>query len=107
MSNTTFTISTTTELLDEIKKKHRNVSNFFNESAKYRLKEYRTQKRTEFMWYIALPCLGFLTTVGLTLYFLSLFFYIVMGICGIYLMIFGFLYYDKYHRMDRYEYYNK
>lgn len=98
MSKTTFTISTDTELLNWIKTQTDNVSNYFNDAVKYKKNEYKNRKKTEFMYYIGLPFLGVIGSIAATLYFLSLFFYILTSIISIYLMVFIFLYYDKYYR---------
>uniref|UniRef100_A0A6M3LZM6 Uncharacterized protein n=1 Tax=viral metagenome TaxID=1070528 RepID=A0A6M3LZM6_9ZZZZ len=103
MGTTIFTISTTTELLDEIRNKTGNVSNFFNIAARYKLKEYHNRKLTEFMLYIAIPALGFIGSIAATIYFKTLFFYTLMGIGAIYLIIFVFLFYDKYYRNKKEE----
>jgi len=101
MSNTTFTISTTEELIGKIKEKNPNISNFFNEAALYRLSEQKTQKRVEFMWFIALPFLAFLGLLYLTLYLKDMFFYILMAILAIYLIIFIYLFVDKHYRSKK------
>ena len=102
MGNTTFTISTTTELIEEIKKHtDNNISSFFNKAACFQLNQYKLQRQTEFMWYIALPFLGFIGCIGATLYFESIFFFILMSVSGIYLIIFITIFINKYRRKKK------
>lgn len=101
MGNTTFTISTSTELIEEIKKHTDNVSSFFNGAVRFQLNQYRTQRQTEFMWYIALPFLGFIGCIGATLFFESIFFFILMAVSGIYLIVFITIYINKYRRRKK------
>ena len=59
--------------------------------------ETRESKRIlDFMYFVSIPFLFFVVTLGLTLFFGSLFFYVLSGISGIYLFIFFYLFYNKY-----------
>jgi len=95
------TITIDDELLKNIKKQIKNshtsnVSNFFNEAARFKLNQYKNQYQTEFMWYIALPFLGFIGCLYATIYLASMFFFIITGVVGLYLIIFITLFLKKY-----------
>jgi len=71
-------------------------STFINQSIDFMIKTHESKRAIDFMYFISIPLLFFLITVGLTLYLASLFFYLLMGISGIYLVLFTFLFYNKY-----------
>jgi len=71
-------------------------STFINKSIDHMFKTLETTIIIDFMYFISIPLLFFLITLGITLYFASVFFYLLMGIAGIYLMVFVFMFYNKY-----------
>ena len=101
MGNTTFTISTSTELLNEInilikKEQFKNTSDFFNKTGLARVNDFKSRYLSDFIYYLGFSTLAFLSMVFLSLTFLSLFFYIITIILGIYLVILFYLFYNKY-----------
>ena len=71
-------------------------STFINKSIDYMVKTYESQFIIDFMYFISIPLLFFLIVIGLTIYLASIFFYLLSGISGIYLVLFVFLFYNKY-----------
>lgn len=71
-------------------------STFINTSIDFMIKTQESKRIVDFMYFVSVPILFFLITVGLTLYLASMFFYLLTGISGIYLVLFTFLFYDKY-----------
>jgi len=99
---TGFSLSTTTERLSKVDGFIGNNSNyadraaFINDAIDKFFEAYNAKFVIDFMYFIGVPLFLFLISVGLTLYLVSLFFYIITGISGIYLMIFFFLFYNRY-----------
>ena len=94
-------ISTTEDRLirldDFVKKnKYSDRSSFINESIDFYIKHIQARHLTDFMYYIGLPFLMFLITVGLTLYFVTMYFFVITATSGIYCIIFIFLFHNKY-----------
>ena len=106
MGNTTFTISTTTELIDEINKlignKHyNNISDFFNKTGWSQINDIRNRFFSDFIYYLGFPTLAFLGLVFLSITLINLFFYILTIIVGIYIVVLFHLFYNKYHKEKR------
>jgi len=72
------------------------VSTCINESIDLNRRGIENKKSIEFMYFICIPLGLFLGCLGLSLHLASLFFYIVSVIFGFYLMIFVYLFYNKY-----------
>lgn len=99
----TFTFSTTDERLNKTrnlvsndKNRYPDVSFVINLSLDQFFKNMNTNKIIDLMYFVSIPLLFFLVCIGITLFTASLFFYILTGLSGIYLMIFGFLWFNKY-----------
>ena len=95
------TISTTEDILNNInfyvkKGFYKDVSTFFNMGATLLIKTHKNNNIVDFLHYVFPGVFFFLGCVGTTLYLGSLFFYILTGISGMYLMVFVYLFYDKY-----------
>jgi len=93
--------STSDERLDKIDSFIKNGhtsdrSTFINQSIDFYFRSLESKKIIDFMYLISIPFLFFLTTIGITLFFASLFFYIVSTVSGIYLIIFFYLFYNRY-----------
>ena len=100
------TFSTTKDRIDKIDKfvisndtPHRSA--FINKAIDEYFKQIETRKLLDFMYFIGLPFFAFLISVGVTLVINSLFFYIISAIFGFYLMIFIFLYHNKYKEVKK------
>jgi hypothetical protein len=65
-------------------------------SLDFMFKTLESKHLIDFMYFVSIPFLFFLVVIGLTLYLTSLFFYIMSAISGIYLIIFFYLFYNKY-----------
>lgn len=101
MGNTTFTISTTTELLKDInvlitKNQFKNTSDFFNKTGLARVNDLKSRYLSDFIYYLGFPTLAFLSMVFVCLTFPSFFIYIITIIVGIYIVILFYLFYNKY-----------
>ena len=59
-------------------------------------KDRETQRTVDFLQYITLPLFFLIVTIGLSLYIVNIFFYILACLAGIYMMIFIYMYYSKY-----------
>lgn len=92
----TFTFDITKERYNRVKKQSSNISLFINQSIDFYIIHLQTRHLQDFMYMIGLPFLVFLIMTGLTLYFATLFFYLLTSISGIYFTIFVFLFYNKY-----------
>ena len=73
-----------------------NMGACVNSALDLLFKTHETKKSLDFMYWIALPFFFFLILVGICLLFPSFFFYILLSISGIYLIIFTYLFFDKY-----------
>ena len=71
-------------------------STFINTAIDFYLNHIRTKYLTDFMYFFGIPFFIFLVSVGITLYFSNMFFYVISSISGIYLIIFFYLFYNKY-----------
>jgi len=97
-----FCFDITSKRLEKVKKVVENhnmfptVSTFINKSIDFYLEHLRTRFLSELMYYIGFPALAFIGLIGITLLFPTLFLYIITGILGVYLLILGFLFYNKY-----------
>jgi len=94
-------ISTTEQLIDNIdilieKGCYKDFSSFMNIAADLLIKTHKNNIVVDFLHYIFSGVFFFLGCVGATFYLRSLFFYVLTGISGVYLMVFIFLFYDKY-----------
>jgi len=93
--------STTNERLQKIdafvqNKMFPDRSTCINAGIDLLVKDIEIGRTVEIMYNISLPLFFFLVTIGLTLFLRSLFFYVISGIMGLYLMVFIFLFYKKY-----------
>ena len=98
---TSFSLSTTSERIDKIDSfikegMYTTKKDFINDAIDKFFELHNTNYTIDFMYFIGVPLFLFLVSIGLTLYFSSLFWYIITGISGIYLMVFVYLFYDKY-----------
>lgn len=71
-------------------------STFINKAVDFWFETKESKRTLDFMYFVSIPFLFFLVTLGITLYFGSLFFYALFGISGVYLIIFFYLFYNKY-----------
>ena len=71
-------------------------STFINQSIDFMFRNLESKRTIDFMYFISIPFLFFLITLGITIYFGSLFFYVLFSISGIYLFIFFYLFYNRY-----------
>jgi len=108
MSNSTsFTLWTTVEVIEEVKnivknnKNYPTIASYINKAIYFYNKRNQEQKSIEFMYFICIPLGLFLGCIGLSLHLASLFFYIISVIFGIYLMVFVYLFYNKYFRGNK------
>jgi len=98
---TGFSLSTTVERMSRVDEfignsNYADRAAFINDAIDKFFESYNAKFVIDFMYFIGVPLFLFLISIGLTLYLVSLFFYILTGISGIYLMIFFFLFYNKY-----------
>ena len=91
-----FTFNIETERYKKVKQHSNNVSTFINTSIDYYMKHLETKFIQDMMYMIGLPFFIFLIMTGLTLYFVTIYFFVLTGISGIYFMIFAYLFYYKY-----------
>lgn len=75
---------------------YRDRSAFITQSVDLMIKTLESKRTIDFMYFIGMPLFFFLVCVGLTLYLASLFFYLLTGISGIYLVLFVFVFHNKY-----------
>ena len=71
-------------------------STFINISLDHMFKSIESKRILDFMYFVSIPFLFFLITLGITLYFGSLFFYVLSSVSGVYLIVFFYLFYNKY-----------
>jgi len=93
--------STTDERLNLIdafidKHKYPDRSTVINTAIDELLKKYKSIIYVDFLYWICIPLFMVLVCIGLTLYTASIFFYSILVIAAIYLIVFIFLFYDKY-----------
>ena len=98
---TTFTFSTTKDRLEKINilvdaNHFNNTSNFINKAIDFYIRDFENKKIMLFWYYICIPLFFFLICIGITLFTANMFFYILTGLGGINLMIFIFLFFDRY-----------
>jgi len=98
---TAFSLATTTERMNKVESfvgnnNYTDKAAVINAAMDKFFELYDSKYVIDFMYFIGVPLFLFLVSVGLTLYLASLFFYIIAGIAGIYLMIFFFLFYNRY-----------
>lgn len=97
-----FTFNIGLERLTKIKKHVTNpdtVTNFITRSIDHEITNLETRHLSDFIYYIGFPTLAFLGMVSVTLMFPSLFFYILTGVIGVYIIILFFLFYNKYKKV--------
>ncbi len=93
--------SSTTERIDRIDNLvsngfYPNRSTFINTSIDFLLRTHDINRIVDFLYFVAPGVFFFLGCVGLTLFLRSVFFFVLTGISAIYLMVFFYLYYNKY-----------
>ena len=71
-------------------------STFINKAIDLLIKTHKNNIVVDFLYYVFPGVFFFFGCVGATLYLNSLFFYILTGISSVYLMVFVYLFYDKY-----------
>jgi hypothetical protein len=71
-------------------------STFINTGIDFLLKTHNTNRVMDFLYFIFPGVFFFLGCIGATLFLRSLFFFVLTGISGLYLMVFIYLYYNKY-----------
>ena len=71
-------------------------STFINTAIDFLIKTHKNNIFVDFLHYVFPGVFFFLGCIGATLYLRSLFFYVLTGISGLYLMVFIYLFYDKY-----------
>jgi len=67
------------------------INNFIDHG----LKNLEINKIVDFMQFVAFPLFFFMVSLGISIVTPSIFFYILSGLAGLYLIIFGSLYYRK------------
>ena len=67
-----------------------------NHAIDFFFKTNETKRIVDFMYFVSIPFLFFLITLGITLFFGNLFFYLLFVVSGVYLFIFFYLFYNKY-----------
>ena len=67
-----------------------------NQAIDFFFKTNEIRRTVDFMYFVSIPFLFFLITLGITLYFGNLFFYVLFAVSGMYLFIFFYLFYNKY-----------
>ena len=60
------------------------------------IKTHNTNRIIDFLQFVFPGVIFFLGCIGATLFLRSLFFFVLSGISGLYLMVFIYLFYDKY-----------
>jgi len=95
-----FTFSTSQSRLDTIDRLNRfnSKSDFINKAIDIYIEHLKTKYLTDFIYYIGFPFIALFGFVGLSMFFLSWFFYVCTIIIGIYLCILIFLFISKYRR---------
>lgn len=91
-----FTFDIETERYSKVKKHSSNISSFINTSIDFYLRHLETKYMQDMMYMIGIPFFMFLVTTGLTLYFATMFFFVLTVLAGIYFIIFTYLFYYKY-----------
>jgi len=101
MSKTGFSLSTTTERLEKIdlyitKTKHDDRASFINASIDKFIELFENNMLIDFMYYIGVSLFLFLICGGITIWMPNVYFLLVTCFAGFYLIIFLFLFYNKY-----------
>ena len=97
----TFSFVITEQRHEKVKKIHDknksdSMADIINTAIDFYLNHLETKYLMDMMYFFGIPFFIFLTAVGITLYFSNMFFYVVSGVSGIYLVIFFYLFYNKY-----------
>lgn len=71
-------------------------STFINTGIDLLIKTHETQRIVDFLHFVFPGVFFFVGCIGATVYLRSLFFFVLTGISGLYLMVFIYLFYDKY-----------
>jgi len=71
-------------------------SSLINSSIDFYLDHLQSKYVQDFMYMIGLPFFLFLVMLGFTLYFQTVYFFVLTGMSGVYFMVFIFLFYNKY-----------
>ena len=81
-----FSLYIPSEKLEKIKRlsKKRAITNndFVNQAIDFYLNHLETKFLSEFMYYIGFPTIAFIGLVGVTLFFATIFFYILTAVTG-------------------------
>jgi len=104
MSTKNFSFSTTTERLNKIEniiKNPETMSSFINRAIDHEIHNIETKYLSDFIYYLGLPTLAFLSMVFICLYFALLFLYIITVVLGIYIIVLFYLFYNKHHKEKR------
>jgi len=99
-----FTLWTTNTRLDKIKplvKNPETISSFINRAIDHEIHNIETKYLSDFIYYLGLPTLAFLSMVFICLYFALLFLYIITVVLGIYIIVLFYLFYNKHHKEKR------
>ena len=98
-----FTFSTTSERLEKIERLNGfpSKSDFINRALDFYINHLETKFLSDLLYYIGFPFVALLGFVGLSMFFLNWFFYVCTIIVGMYIIILGFLFFNKYKKVKK------